>query len=95
MRVYAFDNDSRTGYALRYYSEPGLFNRYLPVAQSMFDSFDIIGRPHITSMAVLLNDTSKNNTGIPRNISGSDNSTFVENIEPFAPSLGDGNNTVH
>ena len=47
MRVYAFDNDSHKGYALRYYSEPGLFNRYLPVAHKMFDSFEITDRPHI------------------------------------------------
>ena len=62
MRVYAFDNDSHKGYALRYYSEPGLFNRYLPIAHKMFDSFEITDRPHISSMAVLVNNTNISST---------------------------------
>ena len=94
MRVYALDNNSHKGYTLRYYSEPGLFNRYLPVVQRMFDSFDIIGRPHISNMAALVNDTSTNNTGSLANITKPSNFTLVENTEPFAPSLGDGNNTI-
>ena len=94
MRVYAFDNDSHKGYALRYYSEPGLFNRYLPIAHKMFDSFEITGRPYVTSMAALVNNTNNSSTDIPENITGSDNSTLGESIEPFAPSLGDGNNTI-
>ena len=94
MRVYAFDNDSHKGYALRYYSEPGLFNRYLPIAHKMFDSFEITDRPYITSMAALVNNTNNSSTDIPENITGSDNSTLGESIEPFAPSLGDGNNTI-
>jgi plastocyanin len=94
MRVYAFDNDSHKGYALRYYSEPGLFNRYLPIAHKMFDSFEITGRPYVTSMAALVNNTNNSSTDIPENITGSDNSTLGESLEPFAPSLGDGNNTI-
>ena len=91
MRVYAFDNDSHKGYALRYYSEPGLFNRYLPIAHKIFDSFEISDRPY--SLAALVNNTndSSANSG---NITGSDNSTLGESIEPFASSLGDGNNTI-
>jgi plastocyanin len=91
MRVYAFDSDSHKGYALRYYSEPGLFNRYLPIAHKMFDSFEINDRPY--SMAALVNNTNVSSTN-SGNITGSDNSTLGESIEPFAPSLGDGNNTI-
>ena len=45
-------------------------------------------------MAVLVNDTRTLTTDISGNITGSDNSTLGESIEPFAPSLGDGNNTI-
>jgi plastocyanin len=91
MRVYAFDSDSHKGYALRYYSEPGLFNRYLPIAHKMFDSFEISDRPY--SMAALVNNTNDSSTN-SGNITRFDNSTLGETIEPFAPSLGDGNNTI-
>ena len=40
------------------------------------------------------NTTNINSTDIPENITGSDNSTLSMSIEPFAPSLGDGNNTI-
>jgi len=93
MRVYAFDNDSHKGYALRYYSEPGLFNRYLPIAHKMFNSFEITDRPHISSIAALVNNTNITSTDISRNITRSDNSTLA-GMKPFAPSLGDGNNTI-
>ena len=65
MRVYAFDNDSHKGYALRYYSEPGLFNRYLPITHKMFDSFEITDRPYISSMAALVNNTNNSGTRYP------------------------------
>jgi PsbP-like protein len=41
MRVYAFDSTSHKGYTIRYYSEPGLFNKYLPIAHKMINSFEI------------------------------------------------------
>jgi plastocyanin len=94
MRVYAFDNDSHKGYALRYYSEPGLFNRYLPIAHKMFDSFELTDRPYISSMAAMVNNTNISSTDISGNITGSDNSTIDVSMKPFAPSLGDGNNTI-
>lgn len=41
MRVYAFDNNANKGYTIRYYSEPGLFNKYLPAVHKMANSFEI------------------------------------------------------
>ncbi len=43
MRVYAFDDRTYKGYTLRYYSEPGLFNKYLSPVQKMIDSFEVTG----------------------------------------------------
>jgi len=103
MRVYALDNNSHQGYVIRYYSEPGLFNKYLPVAQKMINSFKITDRPHVESFAALVNDTSVNSSDILENVTRSINSTIEKspisinkmNIKPFAPSLVDGNNTIN
>lgn len=44
MRIYAFDDKSHKGYTIRYYSKPGLFNKYRPTAQKMIDSFEVTNR---------------------------------------------------
>lgn len=44
MRVYAFDDKTHKGYTIRYCSEPGLFNKYLPTAQKMVHSFKVTSR---------------------------------------------------
>jgi DNA-binding beta-propeller fold protein YncE len=41
MRILAVDNNSGHGYAIRYWSQPGLFNKYLQTAQKMIDSFGV------------------------------------------------------
>jgi DNA-binding beta-propeller fold protein YncE len=42
MRVLALDNDTGTGYTMKYWSEPGLFNKYLKTAQKIIDSFELM-----------------------------------------------------
>ena len=39
MRVLALDNDTGNGYSIKYWAEPSMFNKYLPTAQRMIESF--------------------------------------------------------
>jgi len=41
MRLLAVDNNTGHGYAIRYWSQPGLFNKYLQTAQKMIDTFGV------------------------------------------------------
>ena len=40
MRVLSFDNKTGNGYSIKYATQPGLFNKYLPAAEKMIGSFD-------------------------------------------------------
>ena len=42
MRVIALDNKTGSGHALKYWSEPGLYNKYLNSAEKIIDSFELI-----------------------------------------------------
>ena len=42
MRVLTLDTNTSNGYSLKYWAQPSLFNKYLPTAQRMFDSFEIV-----------------------------------------------------
>jgi DNA-binding beta-propeller fold protein YncE len=42
MRIFAVDNNTSNGYAIKYWSQPGLFNKYLETAQNMIDSFGVM-----------------------------------------------------
>jgi len=42
MRIFAVDNNTSNGYAIKYWSQPGLFNKYLKTAQKMTDSFGVM-----------------------------------------------------
>ena len=42
MRVLAVDNKTGTGYSMKYWSQPGLFDKYLNTAQEIIDSFEVI-----------------------------------------------------
>lgn len=51
MRILAIDNNGN-GYSIRYYSEPGLFNKYLPIAEKMISTFktnDLVTNTTISS----------------------------------------------
>lgn len=39
MRVLAFDNYTGNGYAIKYWAEPSLFNKFLPAAEKMISTF--------------------------------------------------------
>lgn len=39
MRILALDNKTGNAYSIKYYAQPSLFNKYLPVAQKMISSF--------------------------------------------------------
>jgi hypothetical protein len=41
MRILAFDNNTGNAYAIKYWSEPGLYNKYLPNIQKMIDTFNV------------------------------------------------------
>jgi hypothetical protein len=38
MRVLAVDNKTNNGYSIKYWAEPSMYNKYLPVAQKMIES---------------------------------------------------------
>jgi plastocyanin len=87
MRTYAFDNNTHKGYTIRYYSEPGLFNRYLPIAQKMINSFEITNR---IFMPALVNNTANNTSNIPEDTI----SVNKNNTKPFVRHIAR-NNTVN
>jgi len=39
MRILAIDSNNSNGYSIKYWAEPGLFNKYLPTAQKMINTF--------------------------------------------------------
>jgi DNA-binding beta-propeller fold protein YncE len=41
MRIFAVDNKTSNGYAIKYWSQPGSFNKYLETAQKMIDTFGV------------------------------------------------------
>lgn len=51
MRVLTLDTNTSNGYSLKYWAQPSLFNKYLPTAQRMIDSFGIVtaGTQNITA----------------------------------------------
>lgn len=44
-RDIAIDNKSGIAYMIRYVAEPGMFSKYLPLADQMIDSFKLINKP--------------------------------------------------
>ena len=45
MRNFALDYKTNTVYWLKYVAQPGLYSKYLPLADQMTKSFQLIGRP--------------------------------------------------
>ena len=41
MRLIAFDNNTSNGYLIKYWAQPSLYNKYLPLVQKMINSFKI------------------------------------------------------
>lgn len=44
-RIIAIDNKSEIAYMIRYSAEPGMFSKYLPLANQMIDSFRLVSNP--------------------------------------------------
>jgi hypothetical protein len=44
-RIIAIDNKSEIAYMIRYSAEPGMFSKYLPLADQMIDSFKLVNKP--------------------------------------------------
>jgi hypothetical protein len=44
-RNIAIDNKSEIAYMIRYVAEPGMFSKYLPLADQMIDSFKLVNKP--------------------------------------------------
>ena len=44
-RNIAIDNNSEIAYMIRYAAEPGMFSKYLPLANQMIDSFKLVNKP--------------------------------------------------
>ena len=57
MRVLAFDNRTGNGYSIKYASQPGQFNKYLPAAQKMIGSF----KTGVENLDINMPVTSSNN----------------------------------
>lgn len=45
MRNIAIDPKSETAYMIRYSAEPGVFSKYLPLANQMIESFKLVSQP--------------------------------------------------
>ena len=44
-RIIAIDNKSEIAYMIRYSAEPGLYSKYVPLADQMTDSFKLVKKP--------------------------------------------------
>ena len=44
-RIIAIDNKSEIAYMIRYSAEPGLYSKYVPLANQMIDSFKLVNKP--------------------------------------------------